>query len=87
MSEQKLVLTFIPALIVVLVNQEKRKGSPLTEQEVLEIRDKAIVIALPVEDALRFNESRGYQDIDPDHCWEQWQRARIDLIGTNQDTT
>jgi hypothetical protein len=86
MSERKLVLTFIPALITVLLNQEERNGSPLTEQEVLEIRDKAIAVALPTEVALQIAESRGYQDIDPDHCWEQWQRARIDLIGTNLDT-
>lgn len=87
MSQHGLVLTYVPALITVLLFREKSKGSPLTEQEVLEIRDKAIVIALPKEEALQIAESRGYQDIDPDHCWEQWQRARIDLIDTNQDAT
>ena len=87
MSEHKLVLTFVPPLITVLLFREKSKGSPLTEQEVLEIRDQAIVIALPKEAALQLAERRGYQDIDPDHCWEQWQRARIDLNGANQDAT
>jgi hypothetical protein len=23
---------------------------------------------------------RGYKDIDPEHCWEQWQEARKHLI-------
>ncbi len=79
MSEDKLVLTFIPALVSVMLNQENAKGSPLTENEVLKIRDKAIVIALPEKEALAVAEQRGYQDIDPDHCWEQWQEARVDL--------
>jgi hypothetical protein len=81
MPEGKLFLTFIPALVTVLLNRETAKGSPLTEQEVIEIRDKAAVVALPEEAAAAVAEQRGYQDIDPERCWEQWQEVRIDLKG------
>lgn len=84
MSEGKLVLMFIPSLVSVLLNRENAKGTTLTENEVLEIRDKAIVVALPENQALAVVEQRGYQDIDPDHCWEQWQKARVDLTDKNQ---
>ena len=52
----------IPALSALLFNLQKQKGSPLTEAEVLEIRDKAVCM----------EEKRGYADIDPQHAWEDW---------------
>ena len=39
-SDDSLCLVFIPALITVLYAAEKRKGAPLTEKEVIDIRDK-----------------------------------------------
>jgi len=83
MTEDKLFLTFMPSLVSVLLRLEKAKGSPLTENEVLEIRNNAMVVALPEKGALAVAEQRGYQDIDPVHCWEQWQKARVDLIDTD----
>lgn len=80
MSENKLILTFIPSLVSLLWAREESKGAPLTEQEVLEIRDKAKVVALPEEVAVKVASERGYRDIDADRCWEEWQRARIELI-------
>ena len=82
MSEDKLILTFVPSLVSLLLAREESKGAPLTEQEVLEIRDKATVVALPEDAAVRVAAERGYRDIDANHCWEEWQRARIDLIGS-----
>ena len=82
MSEDKLILTFIPSLVSLLLAREESKGAPLTEQEVLESRDKAAVVALPEDVAAKVAAERGYCDIDADHCWEEWQRARIDLIGS-----
>lgn len=80
MPERKLFLTFVPSLVSLLLAREKRKGAPLTKQEVLEIRDKAAVVALTEDVAAKVAAERGYRDIDADHCWEEWQRARIDLI-------
>lgn len=77
---EKLFITFIPSLVSVLWAHEKEKGSPLTEQEVLDIRNKATAVALPPESAVAVEESRGYHDIDADNCWEEWQRARVELI-------
>lgn len=85
MAENKLVLTFIPALVSVLLHRENEKGSPLTEQEVFEIRDKAVVIALPEEEAAAVARERGYQDIDPNRCFEQWQEVRTELVDANSN--
>jgi hypothetical protein len=74
MPEDKLVLYFVP----VLLNREKAKGQPLTEHEVLEIRDSAAVIALRPETAAHAEQERGYKDIDAENVWEEWQKARID---------
>jgi len=78
--EGKLVIFCIPSLVALLLNRENAKGSSLTEQEVLEIRNNATAVALPPEAAARIEAERGYKDIDPDNCWEEWQRVRLDLI-------
>jgi hypothetical protein len=72
----ELVFHFVPSLVSTLLNREQAKGSPLTEQEVLEIRDSYPVIALREETAKVAEEKRGYKDIDPEHVWEEWQEAR-----------
>lgn len=80
MSESRLVPIIIPSLVSILLRSEKNTGSPLTEQEVLDIRDKAPAVALPPETAAYLAETRGYHDIDAENCWEEWQRVRLDLI-------
>lgn len=72
MSSDPLIPVFIPALIVLLINFEKEKGSALTETEVLEIRNKGTCVKLPTSKAIELDKSRGYDDIDPEKCWEQW---------------
>lgn len=79
MTKEGLVITFMPSLVSVLLRHEKEKGSPLTEQEVLDIRNRAAAAALPVEAAANVVQERGYRDIDPTHCWEEWQRYRLNL--------
>ena len=69
-----------PTLISILLNKEKKKGSPLTEEEVLEIRDNAVFIMMPLEHKILLEKSRGYADLDLDLVWENWQKARIELI-------
>jgi hypothetical protein len=81
MSEPQLIPVFIPALVVLLHRAERLKGSPLTEQEVLAIRDQGVCMMMRVEHAITLDEKRGYNDIDPERAWEQWQEARGLLAG------
>lgn len=83
MPEDELILTFVPSLVSLLLSREQDKGAPLTEEEVLEIRDKATVVALPADVAVKVVAERRYRDIDASHCWEEWQQARIDLIASD----
>jgi hypothetical protein len=76
---ERLIITCIPSLVSTLLRLEEEKGSPLTEQEVLSIRDAAPAVALPVEPASAVEKARGYRDIDLDNCWEEWQQARLEL--------
>lgn len=43
-----------------------------SEEDVLAIRDNATAIVTDAEGVLAVAERRGYQDIDPEHCWEEW---------------
>lgn len=79
MTEQDLLSLFMPALCTILISAEDKKGSPLSEQEVIEIRDKSAVIMVSHEHAAKMAESRGYSDIDPENCWYDWQMLRRDL--------
>lgn len=56
--------------------REKQKGEPLTEEEVLSIRDKAVCIVLSYENARNLEKGRGFIDIDPENCWEEWLKLR-----------
>ena len=79
MNEDEIIPTFMPSLISVLRAQEKQKGAPLTEQEVIDIRDRSTAVMLPLDRSKEIEESRGYKDIDPGHCWQEWQDVRIQL--------
>lgn len=83
--EEELIPVPVPALVAVLLNKEKEKGTPLTEQEVIEIRDNAACIMMPISTITKMEESRGYPDIDPEYVWEHWQEARVELI-ENENT-
>ena len=82
MVDPQLIPVFIPALIVLLHHAERAKGSPLTEQEVLAVRDKGICMMMRQEHAIALDEKRGYNDLDPQHVWEQWQEARLQITDT-----
>ena len=66
----------MPALVQILLFREQEKGAPLTEQEVLAIRDAAPCIALPRDEAAAIAKHRGYDDIDLENLWEDWQAVR-----------
>jgi hypothetical protein len=78
-KEEDFVPTPIPALIVILLKKEREKWAPLTESEVIEIRDNAVCMMLPISVKMQMVESRGYPDLDPEYVWEQWQTARLEL--------
>jgi len=75
----QLCLVFVPALVTILLRAERTAGRPLTEPEVIAIRDKAACIALPVSEAALMESSRGYPDIVAEAVWPEWQSARIQL--------
>jgi hypothetical protein len=81
-SDEPLILTPIPALGVLLLHLEKQKGSPLSEAEVLQARDKAVCVALPLSKRRAVDEQRGYQDIDPENVWEEWLAFKAQLNET-----
>ncbi len=69
----------IPSLVATLLNAEKTKGSPLTREEVEAIRDGCPCVMSPISLVAKMAESRGYEDIDPERAWEEWQEARPSL--------
>jgi hypothetical protein len=77
--EDPLCLVFIPALVTILLNVERKTGRPLTEAEVIAIRDKAVCMAMPVSKAAMMEAKRGYPDIVAEAVWPEWQRARLEL--------
>lgn len=81
MSEESenTVPVFMPALSAVLLSAEDNKGEPLTYDEVIRLRDKAHCIMIRRESVQKLAESRGYDDIDPENCWHDWQVLRREL--------
>lgn len=79
MSTDPLCLVFVPALVAVLSAAENSKGLPLTEAEVFDIRDRATCVALSFNTALEMEQARGYPDIVPEDCWNEWQAIRLQL--------
>jgi hypothetical protein len=80
----ELVPLFIPALVAILAHREAKKGTPLTEEEVLEIRDKATCVMVPASTIPAMVATRGYEDVDPENCWAQWQEVRVRLSHTGE---
>jgi hypothetical protein len=77
-ANDPLVPVPIPALGVLLLNLEKQKGAPLSEQEVLHARDKAVCMMLPLSKKRLMDEKRGYEDINPENAWQEWQAFRAE---------
>ena len=84
-KSEELIICPVPSLVSTLLNRERAKGSPLTEQEVIQIRDACPSIAMPPEVMRSVEESRGYRDIDPENCWEEWQEARKPFVQEASD--
>ncbi|MBD8879902.1 hypothetical protein IHE49_05365 [Rhodanobacter sp. 7MK24] len=79
-QDDPLCLVFIPALVALLYKAEQTKGAPLTEDQVIAIRDHANCVALPYSMAISGEKTRGYPDIVAENCWAEWQSARKQLF-------
>lgn len=75
------VLVFIPALVALLAHAERTLSRPMTQAEVLLLRDKASCIAMSHEMAAAAEEARGYSDIVAEDVWNEWQAVRKDVPG------
>ena len=79
-SQPSQVKVFLNPLHMLLAGAEKQKGRPLTREEVLEIRDKAVFIMMSPEQAEKFYKSLDAKmpigRMNPDHIWEEWQEIR-----------
>jgi hypothetical protein len=79
MSDDPLIPVFMPSLLVLLAHDEAAKGSPLTRDEVLAIRDQAETVMLNRSKLIEITARRGYRDIDPELAYEEWQIVRAEL--------
>lgn len=79
LSRQSLLFVFIPTLAALLTRAEELKGAPLTQAEVLAIRDQGTCMAMRESVALDLEDSRGYADLDPENVWEEWCQMREQL--------
>jgi hypothetical protein len=79
-SEERLIPVFIPALVVLLARSENDLGRPLTEREVVEIRDRGVCMMMRESMAIEMDQQRGYDDVDPEKVWEQWQKVRAEIM-------
>ena len=75
-DEDPQVLAYVPPLLFRLHRAERDKGAPLTQAEVLALRDRAVCTTLPRSEALAQAQARGYADLAADEVWPQWQAAR-----------
>jgi len=69
-------ILFMPALSALLTRAEQLKGSPLTEEQVLRIRDGALAVVTRGDAAAATIEQRGHPEVDPTSAWQSWQAIR-----------
>ena len=76
-SGDNIVMFLIP-LAKTLALAESKEGRPLTEDEVLKIRDNAPCISLSREKAAKFEQDRNYKDLDANNVWMEWHRVKVE---------
>lgn len=80
-EDGNVIPVFIPPLATWLAQAEVTKGSRLTEAEVVRIRDGAVCMMMTAADADKLIKTRGYRDVEPENCWADWHRLRVQLTG------
>lgn len=78
-DDDPLVATFTPPLVAILFRAEQSYGASLTREQVLAIRDACSCIMLRESIAAATAQQRGYEDLNPELAWEQWQEVRKEL--------
>jgi hypothetical protein len=73
------VIVFVPALVDVLFFEEKNRGHELSQEEVEEIKDNAVCMVVSAKAAADLDKDRGYEDIRPEHAWEDWLANKKDV--------
>lgn len=71
-----LAFAFMPSLAALLDGAEQIKGGPLTEDEVLQIRDGAMVTVAPADVVRAMEAERGYAEVDRRDPFRSWQSLR-----------
>lgn len=79
MTEDTLVPVPIPPLVTLLRRLERQKGSALSEEEVLSASGRAVCMMMSRSRRDRMEAERGFQDIDLDNVWAEWQVIRETL--------
>src|SRR5262245_32537643 len=78
--EEPKVIVFLNPLAILLAADERRKGSPLTEEEVLRVRDQAACTVMTVSQAEKFYAALDAKcpiiRLDPNNLWAEWQAIR-----------
>jgi hypothetical protein len=82
----ELIIIPVPSLIATLISGENRKGSPLTENEVNEIRNNCPSIAMTIDQYNKVSEARGYHDINPEQAWKQWSDYKLAISAQQVDS-
>ncbi len=79
-EEDHLEIIFLPSLLYLLEFKYNEKGSDLTEEEVIEIRDNAIGMTIRASVLRKIEQSQRYRDIDPENCWAEWNEYKKGII-------
>lgn len=82
-TDEPQVKVYLNPLLMLLAGREKQKGSPLTREEVLEVRDHAASVMMTASQARSFYAALDAKvpiyRLDPDRIWEQWQEVRDEI--------
>ncbi len=71
-----LAILFMPSLAALLCRAEELKGTPLTEEQVLRLRDASLAVITPADVASATVGQRGYAEVDSASAWKSWQAIR-----------
>lgn len=85
---EPLVSVFLNPLVLLLAARERQKGAPLTEAEVLEVRDTTLCTRMPYSQAEQFYAALDAQSpvprLDPERLWQEWQAVREHVIAAEE---
>jgi hypothetical protein len=75
-NPDRYAIVFIPSLAALLTRAAELKGGDLTREEVLHVRDACQVLVTDQGSVQAIEERRGYPDLNPVECYEDWLRLK-----------